>query len=176
MKNLKIKLLHFVRSKKGFTLVEMVVVMMILGVVVAITLPNYSRPFSDYKLYTAARQMQVEIRSLQQKSMALDNTILTNSMQFGQGINTYTITEVISVSPGKVQYRPPRMIKLPEGISILATSLNNNQLNISKNGSVSTGGTITLSSAVTGKRLYVIVATGAGRVRLSNLLPKSQDS
>lgn len=175
MKNLKTKLLHFIRSKQGFTLVEMVVVMMILGVVVAMTLPNYSRPFSDYQLYTAARQMQVEIRSLQQRSMALDNTILTNSMQFGQGINTYTITEVIPVSPSRVQYQP-RMIKLPEGISILATSLNNNQLNISKNGSVSTGGTITLSSAVTGKRLYVIVATGAGRVRLSNLLPKSQDS
>ncbi len=175
MKNLKTKLLHFLCSKKGFTLVELVVVMMILGVVVAMTLPNYSRPFSDYKLYTAARQMQTEIRALQQKSTALDNTILTNSIQFGQGINTYTIIEVISMSPDRVQYQQ-RVIKLPQGISIHATSLNNNQLNISKNGGVSTGGTITLVSAVTGKRLYVIVATGAGRVRLSNLLPKSQDS
>ena len=171
MKNLKTKFLCLIRSQKGFTLLEMVVVMMILGVVVAMTLPNYSRPLSDYKLYTVARKMQAEIRSLQQKSISFDDTIFTNSVQFGQGINTYTITEVIPVSPGRFQYRT-RMIKLPEGIRMIATSLNNNRLDISKNGSVSSGGTITLSSAVTGKRLYVIVATGAGRVRVSNVLPK----
>ncbi|AQS58477.1 prepilin-type N-terminal cleavage/methylation domain-containing protein [Desulforamulus ferrireducens] len=158
-------------ANKGFTLLEMVVVIMILGIVTAVALPNYGRPLSDYRLYTAARQMQVEIRSLQQRSLSLNDTELANSMQFGTGITTYSITEVVRASPSSFQYKT-KQIKLPDGISIISTSFNSNRLNISKNGTVNNGGTITLGNAVTGKRLYVIVATGSGRVRVSNALPK----
>ncbi|WP_003542133.1 prepilin-type N-terminal cleavage/methylation domain-containing protein [Desulfotomaculum nigrificans] len=169
MKNYLQSLGQLVKTNKGFTLVELVVVIMILGIITAMSMPNFGRPLSDYKLYTAARQLATDIRSLEQKSINLADdkyNNYSNYIMFGSK-NKYLINEVIPSTGDNVQVIQ-RSVNLPSGIEIFLTNFTNNMLVFNRSGGTSSGGTISLKSTVTGKQLYVIVLTGSGRVRVSN--------
>lgn len=150
----------------GFTLVEVAIVLVLFGLMAALSLPDFNKAISRYNLDSAARGLTLDIRSLQQSTMkneSPDFYILFDTVNdkyyLKNGMNTY------------------KTVNLPSSVHLVFVSgfrqpANNNKLEVAANGRPINGfgGHISLRERKTGKFLYVIVDT-IGRVRVSETPP-----
>jgi prepilin-type N-terminal cleavage/methylation domain-containing protein len=56
-------------SRRGFTLLEIMIVMGLIGIFMAIALPNFSRAIPEMKVDKAARKLATDLRLAQQKAV-----------------------------------------------------------------------------------------------------------
>lgn len=56
-------------NEKGFTLLELVLVLLFTGLIVALALPSLQHPLAHYRLYSAARELEAQIREYQQRAI-----------------------------------------------------------------------------------------------------------
>lgn len=156
-----------VRETKGFTLVEMAVVVALVGIVIAMSLPALGQPLANYRLKTAARQIAQDLREVQQ--MALNEETDGYRVSFSAGGRTYLIQKTAHPLP-----RTVKRVELPPTVLIAATTFNNNTVTFTARGTPHPrGGTVTLQDRASGRFLYVIVASITGRVRVSSSPPDS---
>ena len=76
------------RNEKGFTIVELIIVIVIAGIMAAIAIPKMNE-VSEVDIYTAARQVKSEIRYAQELAMSKYTTV---TITFNAGAGTYAIT------------------------------------------------------------------------------------
>lgn len=161
-------------AKNGYTLLEAMVVILVAGIIASVFLPIYRDFMGRYRLYSAARVMAGEIRSLQQKSINLSlerYDSFSNTVQFGLGVSEYTISEVIPSNMAAPVLLKTK-IQLPDRVKIRNTTFSNHRLVVNRGGGAASGGTVALRNDDTGKEIFIIVLTGSGRVRVDSIPPQ----
>ncbi|OPX88401.1 MAG: hypothetical protein A4E53_02039 [Pelotomaculum sp. PtaB.Bin104] len=152
-------------SSTGHSLIEIVIVLTIIGLIIAISLPSFSKTTGSYNLDNSARLLASDIRSIQQT--AIKNESSNFNMLFSTAYDRYYLRNGIT---------PYTTVNLPSSVRLVSVNgfvtPNNNKMGLAANGNPYNrfGGHISLQDRKTGKFLYVIVDS-LGRVRVSETSP-----
>ncbi|MDH7577808.1 MAG: prepilin-type N-terminal cleavage/methylation domain-containing protein [Bacillota bacterium] len=156
---------------QGFTAVELIIVLVLLGLVATLTLPNLQTWQARYELRTAADQLAADIREMEQLALSYRE----------EGLNPENDNFQVWLYPGSDCYYLKRIgihswsqeRNMPRSVDLYTTNFDNHKIIIGLRGTVTRGGTVTLQSRRTGEFFYVIVASLTGRVRVSRVPPES---
>ncbi len=157
-------------SNRGFSYIEIIIVICITGIIVAVLLPDFSKTIGRYNLNTSARELVSDVRSIEQAAIKYEEAGF--KIQF-IGDSLYVLTYFLNNS-----YLSKKTVKLPSTIkynaNLTSNNINNNynslifQANGRPSGGI--GGHICLQDRRTGICLYIVIDT-IGRVRISETLP-----
>lgn len=146
-----------IRDRAGFTLVELVVVVVIAVTVVGVTVPNLVKMNARNQFESAARRMVTDIRETRERAQTEHASY---EIQFLPTVERYQIKRWDSPSARRVQ--------LPAQVDLVqAFAGQGGVLRFSAYGEPSWVGTVTLKNRLTGEMRYVIVSR-TGRVRISD--------
>ncbi len=138
-------------NSAGFTLIEMMATISILGILAAIGLPAFTRTLPGLRLTDAARQVATELQHVRMKAIAQG---VAQQMSFST--TTYTLQRCNGACTND-----SGAIALPQGITAIASAVPQFQ----PRGTANTVSTITLSNGTQQK--YVCVKT-IGRVNIQD--------
>lgn len=141
----------------GFTLIEVMIVLVIISISVALAVPNFNKILGTYQLDISAREMVSDIRDLQQT--AVKKQISTYSITWDIGSDKYLLCNT--------SFTAYKTVNLPSSVDLVPNG-ELNKLGFTTSGIPigGIGGTIHLKDKFTGKDKYVKVDT-LGRVRVS---------
>jgi prepilin-type N-terminal cleavage/methylation domain-containing protein len=139
------------RTKDGFSTIELLAGVAVMGIVVAIALPNWRGWFSYYSLNNSTRQVQSELHEIKMRAAAEN---IGFQLEYLQGANAYTIQR-----DGKTLVNKP----LADGTTITKAGT----ISFSPRGTAGAN-RVRLSSADGKCRQIVVSATGRVRVCTPN--------
>lgn len=138
-------------TKDGFSIIELITAVAVMGIIAAIALPNWRGWFSYYSLNNSTRQVQSELHEIKMRAAAEN---IGFQMAYLQGANAYTIQR-----DGKALVTKP----LAEGTTIAKAGT----ISFSPRGTAGAN-RLRLSSADGKCRQIVVSATGRVRVCTPN--------
>jgi len=142
-------------NKKGITLIELIIVMVIIAIGAALMVPSIGAWLPNYRLRAAARDIVSTMRMAQMKAVS-GNTDYRVSFDTGSG------TYILQRNSGGVFFDDGVSQTLPAGIVISAISFPGNNAEFNPNSTSSTG-SITLINTK-GSTRTVSLTTATGRV------------
>lgn len=156
---------NYLNNDRGFSLVEVMIVVVIIGVITALVLPDFNKLIGRYNLECAARELAVNVRVLQENAMRYENP------DYKMGLTAGSDYYLSNADTGSTVNR---RIKLPAGVELASTNFSAKRpLAFAANGDPAYGpGTITLRDRASGVCRYVIIDF-IGRVRVSESPPSS---
>ncbi len=122
----------------GFTLVELAVLMVVLGIMIAIAVPSVQKTIDSYRLKTAAAEMATNIRLAGQESISRE---LEYRIEFNIAGNRYTVFQMVYGGDVEIE-----CVEIRDQVSMTGTGFSSNQLIFGKQGRPSESGDITLTS------------------------------
>jgi type IV fimbrial biogenesis protein FimT len=147
-------------NKKGVTLIELIVVLVIIAIAAALAVPSIAAWLPNYRLRTATRDIVSTMRTAQMKAVS---TNLEHRVQFNAEGGSYIVQRQTTagvdvwVDDGVSQ-------TIPSGIRFHEINLANNRVTFNPN-STSTSGNVALrNKRDTEKRIVLFAATGRIRV------------
>jgi prepilin-type N-terminal cleavage/methylation domain-containing protein len=149
-----------VRSSKGFSLIELIIVIAILGIVSAIAAPNFNKYRQNTNLKEAARDLSSDISLYRQRAVAEN---IRYQIVFNQAANSYTIHSLNPAVPdvtkrpsasGNVIISNSPAPSFTGGVPIIT---------IQPRGTMS-GGTVTLQHTGRGSTATITLVQFTGRV------------
>lgn len=147
-------------DERGFTLVELLVVVLVLGILGALTVPGFRTGLARHQLDTTARMLAADIREVQELTLNEESPTQEFYIMFYE--HSYHILK---------NDRILKNVDLPPGITLtLVTFIGQKQVWFS-NGSVSpkgSGGTVRFRQQQLGLWSDVVVKPVTGRVRIEN--------
>ena len=110
------------RLQRGFTVVEILVVITIVSLIVIVSVPYFFRMFNNYRVQSAVSQMQVQFRFARNACVSQKTTyqVLVQN-QNGSPANTYLVQKLDTGSSTFVTVQGTSYT-LPPAINILTTS------------------------------------------------------
>jgi len=78
------------KNSKGFTLVEVIIVVVIIGIMAAISIPSISRWLPNYRLKRAARDVYSSMQKARMLAVKLNRE---TAIEFDPGTNKYTLCD-----------------------------------------------------------------------------------
>jgi type IV fimbrial biogenesis protein FimT len=91
---------------RGFSLLEIMLALVVMGIVAAIALPSWNRLEPSYRLNSSARQLQSELHQVKMRAAAQN---VSFQLSYGEGAAEYTIQNPPHPAVGK---------PLPQGVTI----------------------------------------------------------
>lgn len=155
-----------VRNSSGFTALECILVVLIMGMMLAIALPRLQEPLAHYRLYAAGREMVSHIRELQQRALTEEKT--SYKIKFHRDASGVIKIDKYHIMDG---IKSLQVVELPPGLNLYTTTFTDHTLPVSNAGfpEYGFGGTIFIDNDYQ-ERVYVIVSKN-GRVRMDSELP-----
>lgn len=106
------------KSKSGFTLAELMIVISIIGVLAVVSIPSFVKRNEAQKLRNAASQISRSVLMMRQKAVSSKRKY---RIEFNYGLGEYQI--LTERTPGNWELDPPdNRYKLPRGILMSTTS------------------------------------------------------
>jgi len=149
---------------QGYSIIELTVVILIIGIILAIAVPTMQNYLADCQLQAESMLLQQEIRSVAQESLVKDSGSYYIRLDLPN--DKYKIIDPSSNNGYRV-------VELPDGVDLAFSNFTNHYIFFSPKGKPVVGGCIRLESKKTGKMQYVIVAAITGRTRVSEQPPLS---
>lgn len=155
-----------VLNNYGFTIIEMMIVLIIISILIALTVPNFSRIMGSYQLDISAREMASDIRDLQQSALKTQNSAY--AIVWNTTADSYYLMHENIVN---------KTVQLPQSVDIASapyiSSEAAHKMHFATSGRPAggIGGTVFLMDRNTGKYKFVIINT-LGRVRVSETPPE----
>lgn len=154
-------------SERGFTLVELLVVVLLLGLLGALTVPGFRTGLARYQLDTAARVLAKDIREVQERVLNEES-----AAQFKITFEEHRYT----VARETVRQKS---VSLPVGTVVSTATFGGGTMQVWFRGGVISprpgGGTVVLRHRATGLTSEVVVKPVTGRVRVKNSWEVSGD-
>lgn len=143
------------KGQQGFTLIEVILVLAILGLLLGVAMPSFQKPFAHYQLRSVAMQMAADMRWARQQSIygragMLKFWVLRKERQ-------YLIQDATRIVVQR---------SLPAGIEFHEIVLERNPLTFTLTGAPSIGGRVVFRNAY-GELSYVYFMPSSGRIRIS---------
>ncbi len=148
---------RFLLSSRGFTLIEIIVIVALIALLSAVILPDFKSSLMDHKLNIAARQMAQNMRLVQQKAMSEG---VPWRIVFHSSSNNYKINQGIKLW---------KQVNLPDGVEFMYIGFSEKTLTFYPSGAAVPAGTVKLTN--NNKSLYIIVSVATGRIRISENPP-----
>ncbi|HHY05173.1 MAG TPA: prepilin-type N-terminal cleavage/methylation domain-containing protein [Thermoanaerobacterales bacterium] len=143
--------------KKGFTLIEIIVVISIFSVLSLVGLPSFKRTLAHHKLNIAAHQIAQHIRLAQQKALS-------------EGTSYRIIFDLHNKDNYFIKKgNKGQKIYLTKNIVLAWTNFDKDTLIFYMSGAPAQAGTIAIKNNK--DKLYIIVSVATGRVRISKTPP-----
>lgn len=144
-------------NENGFTIFEVLVVMIIVGILIAVAVPTYTTTIRNMKMNTALTQIVSDLRQMQARSMAKGQQ---HGIKFTNESNTYeTITDGYTANTIEV-------MNLPEGMSVMYALFPSNTIYFERSGAPNQGGMIKLKHESSYYMRYISVAGTTGRIKI----------
>src|SRR5262245_13185600 len=126
-------------SQKGFSIVEMLLVLAIMGIFITFAGPAFTESYRAYKVRSASQELSVALRAVRQVAVS---TRTASSLLVDTAAGSYTLTD----AKGKT-----RTWGLPVGVAFISATPST--ITFVTNGTVSTGSaSIVLQGTVNGSR------------------------
>jgi prepilin-type N-terminal cleavage/methylation domain-containing protein len=143
--------MKFLGLKNGFSLIELLGVLAVMGILAAIALPNWHDLLPSYALNNSTRQIQSELHSIKMRAAAENSGF---QLSYLQGASEYTIQR---------DSKPLQTKPIAQGTSITKTGT----IAFSPRGTAGAN-RVRLRSATGACRQIVVTATGRVRVCTPN--------
>ncbi|MBU4532347.1 MAG: GspH/FimT family pseudopilin [Eubacteriales bacterium] len=139
----------------GFTLVELVVLMVVIGIMVAIAVPNIGSTVDAYQVTTAAGELATDLRLVVQESVSQE---MEHRIEFDTVGNRYTV-HLIRDDGSRTQIKS---VEISNQVRLTGTAFTDNRLVFGRQGRPSEDGDIILTSEF--GRVRTISVDESGRV------------
>jgi len=88
-------------SRKGFSYIELTIVMLVMGILAAIAIPSYVITLANYRANLAARKIVADLHFA--RSEAQQNS-QNRDVQFNTAYNSYTLTNITDIDDSASSY------------------------------------------------------------------------
>lgn len=150
------------KSKKhfGFTAIELIIVLMIVGILATVTIPVISQFLPGIRLTGTTRSLTADLRVAQEKAVTSQNQ---NLIRFFPNVlpPKYQLIEITNAVESIIREE----ILPSDEIMAIDASISNNQIIFSPDGGPSSSGNITLSLA---GKTKIISVSPAGFIKINN--------
>ena len=147
-------------NKKGVTLIELIVVMVIIAIGAAFVAPNIGAWIPNYHLRSTARDIVSAMRTAQMKAVSMNMQYRVNLDDAEIGANSY----ILQQNSGGIWINEGEIQRMPSGITISAITLPGKHAEFNPNSTSSTGSMILTNTKGAQKRIVLTAATGKLRV------------
>jgi len=147
---------HF--HQRGFTLIELVISIAIMGILCSMIIPDFNSTFENYKLELAAKRLVQDIYFIRQTAIS-------------ERKYPKIVFDVLNTQDNyviKVDGFGGKKVTLPKGVFLKWTNFTDSTITFAPSGAPN-GGTIAITNNK--KSLYVIVSPVTGHVRIGNVPP-----
>ena len=145
-------------NKKGFTLIELIVVFVIIAIMALLLVPNIGAWLPSYRLRSATRDIASTVRTAQMK--AISNVGRQYLVNFNVGADSY----ILQYNTGGLVFNDGSVQKAPSGITINIGGLPGGAA-IFNSDSTSSGGIVRLQNTK-GTTRSITVSTATGKVTI----------
>lgn len=151
------------RTRQAFTLIEITVVLLTLGVIACAALPRFSYSISIARADSAARRLANDINAARGMARLTSQSV---SVVFDTGTNTYTLNGVPNPDRPSIASTIVSLTDSLMSATLASVNLTGGGSSIAFNGFgfPSKGGTITITSGGASKQVLVDAATGMATV------------
>jgi prepilin-type N-terminal cleavage/methylation domain-containing protein len=147
------------RLRRGFSIVELVLVMSILAIVAALAAPRYALALDGYRAEHAARRIAADISATQAAARA---TATTQAVVFNPATNSYSLPAVVAGSA-------PARVTLGDApfFAVLESATFNGTATLTFNGYAlpKSAGTVVVRSGQTRRTISIAIISGATTVQ-----------
>lgn len=154
------------KSSKGFTLIELMIVAVAIGIISAIAIPRFGKVMTRLKLKTTARNVISTLRLARSNAVSQKRPF---GVHFDVNSNQYVFFEDkvnLSSSTYEAGDSVIKTVTLPEDVNFGYANFNNGAVIFFPNGSASSSGMVDLYSYDIYDYLWVDVLASTGRVKL----------